>query len=106
MTETTKPDENPPTAASGTGAGDASESVKLSTKKVLAVINDGEDDPDTVAALQAALYRFGAQDASMELPLSWQRVQRRLGGDTPTDGFATSEQVAAFADRAGITLVK
>lgn len=78
----------------------------LSTKAILAAINDGDDeDPKLVDALQKALYRFGAQDPSMELPRSWQRVQRRIGADV-ADGVATAEQLAVFADRVGLTLAK
>jgi len=85
----------------------APEPVKLSMKKVLAAINDDADDQDTVDALNRALYRFGAQDPSMELPRSWQRVQRRIGVDpNKLDGVATADQVAVFADRAGLTLTR
>lgn len=82
-------------------------SVAVSAKAIVAAINgDGDDDdPKVVDALQAALYRFGAQDPSMELPRSWQRVQRRIGAEKD-DGFATAEQVAVFADRAGLALAK
>ncbi|HEY9417484.1 MAG TPA: hypothetical protein VIQ30_22225 [Pseudonocardia sp.] len=77
----------------------------LSTEAILAAINDGAGDQDLVGALNAALYRFGAQDPSKELPLSWQRVQRRIGVDADKlDGVATAEQVAAFADRSGLAV--
>lgn len=70
---------------------------------VLAAINDGADDRGIVDALNAALYRFGAQDQSMQLPRSWRRVQRRIGVDTDRlDGYATVEQVAVFAARVGL----
>lgn len=85
----------------------AADPVKLSTKKILAVVNDGagDEDPETAAALQKALYGFGAQDPSLEFPRSWQRVQRRIGVDPDKlDGVATAEQVAQFADRTGIQL--
>ncbi|GAA4681327.1 hypothetical protein [Phytohabitans rumicis] len=83
------------------------EPVKLSMRKVLAAINDGADDPDTVAELNRGLYRFGAQDPSFELPRSWQRVQRRIGVDpNKLDGVATAEQVNQFAERAGLTVAR
>lgn len=82
--------------------------ASLSGKLIVAAVNadDVEDaDPDTVKGLQAALYRFGAQDPSYELPRSWQRVQRRIGVDPDKlDGIATAEQVQAFADKAGFEL--
>lgn len=80
----------------------------LSTKAILAAINDGDDDdPKLIATLQKALYQFGAQDPSMELPRSWLRVQRRIGVDAAkVDGVATAEQVAAFAERAGLAVAK
>ena len=100
MTDATATQEQP-------AADTAPEPVKLSTKKVLAAINDGAEDQDTVDALNAAFYRFGAQDPSKELPRSWQRVQRRIGVDpNKLDGVATAEQVAAFADRTGITVTR
>lgn len=82
----------------------------LSVKKILAAVNDGADDPDTVKALNEALYRFGAQDPSLELPRSWQRVQRRIGLDPGKpnqdrlDGVATVDEVARFAARVGLTV--
>lgn len=76
----------------------------LSVAVILAAINDGADDQDLVDALNAAFYRFGAQDPSMELPRSWQRVQRRIGGEA--NGYATAEQVTEFARRAGLTVTK
>jgi hypothetical protein len=79
----------------------------LSTKAILAAINDDADDPDTVKALNTALYNFGAQDPSLALPRSWQRVQRRIGVDPDKlDGIATAEQVAVFADRVGLAVSK
>lgn len=81
--------------------------VKLAVKDVLAAINDGADDSATVAELNRALYNFGAQDPSFELPRSWQRVQRRIGVDPDKlDGIATAEQVTRFAERAGLTIAK
>ena len=83
------------------------EPAELSVKNVMAVINDGADDADTVDALNRAFYRFGAQDASRELPRSWRRVQRRIGVDPDKlDGFATPDQVNLFANRAGLTVTK
>lgn len=83
------------------------ETQELSVKKIMAVVNDGADDPATVAELNKALYRFGAQDPSMELPRSWLRVQRRIGVDPDKlDGVATAEQVGQFADRTGLTVTK
>jgi len=83
------------------------EPAELSVKSVMAAINDGADDPDTVDALNKAFYRFGAQDASRELPRSWRRVQRRIGVDPDKlDGFATPDQVNLFANRAGLTVTK
>ena len=83
------------------------EPAELSTKRILAAINDGEDDVETVDALNKALYRFGAQDPSLELPRSWQRVQRRIGVDPEKlDGVATAEQVGQFASRAGLAVTK
>ena len=80
---------------------------ELSVKKILAAVNDGADDPETVTALNKAFYAFGAQDPSTELPRSWQRVQRRLGVDPDKlNGIATAEQVGQFADRAGLTVTK
>lgn len=97
----TSADATPPAAA------EAEEPVSLSLKAVLAAINDGADDPETVDALNRVLYRFGAQDPSMQLPRSWQRVQRRIGVDPEKlDGFATAEQVGMFANRAGLTITK
>lgn len=79
--------------------------VGLSVEAILAAINDGSGDQDLVDALNAAIYRLGAQDPSLELPRSWQRVQRRIGVDPDKlDGVATAEQVAAFADRTGLTV--
>ncbi|WP_435589800.1 hypothetical protein [Micromonospora aurantiaca (nom. illeg.)] len=81
---------------------------RLSTKAILAAVNDGaDDDQDLIATLNRALYRFGAQDPSMELPRSWQRVQRRIGVDPDKlDGVATAGQVAQFAERTGLTLTR
>lgn len=77
----------------------------LSTKAILAAINDGADDPQTVDALNGAFRRLGAQDPSKDLPRSWQRVQRRIGvNPDKLDGVATVEQVAAFADRTGLAV--
>jgi hypothetical protein len=85
--------------------------ASLSCKLVVAAVNadDPDDaDPETVKGLQAALYRFGAQDPSYELPRSWQRVQRRihLEDGEQTDGIATPDQVKKFADKVGIELTK
>lgn len=91
-------------AASTTQKKPAADDKALSTEAILAAINDGAaDDPELLDALQTALYVFGAQDPSMELPRSWQRVQRRIGAEHH-DGVATAEQVAVFADRVGLAL--
>jgi len=82
----------------------AEQERSLSTKAILAAVNDGADDTETVDALNRTFYRFGAQDPSMEMPRSWQRVQRRIGADP--DGVATPEQVAEFAHRAGFTVTE
>ncbi len=85
----------------------AAQDKSLSVKAILAAINDGDGDQDLVDALNAAIYRFGAQDPSMELARSWQRVQRRIGVDpNKLDGVATAEQVAQFADRTGLTVTR
>ncbi len=107
---TTEPAPEQPTGKPGntvtlTFAGDQKE--LLTVKAVLAAINDGTGDEYTVAVLNEALYRAGAQDPSMELPRSWQRVQRRLGVDRDhLDGVATVDQVMAFADHAGLTVTE
>lgn len=84
--------------------------TSLSAKLIVAAVNadDVDDaDTDTVKGLQAALYQFGAQDPSYELPRSWQRVQRRIGVDPDKlDGIATAEQVQAFADKVGLELTR
>ncbi len=88
----------------------AAQDKSLSVKAILAAINDGADDPDAVKALNKALYRFGAQDPSLELPRSWQRVQRRIGVDPAKsnqerlDSVATADEVTRFAARAGLTV--
>lgn len=103
-TQTMPADEKPPAVDDKPKPDTKPRTAALSTKGILAAINDGADeDRKLVDALQKALYMFGAQDPSMELPRSWQRVQRRIGAD-PADGVATAEQVAAFADRAGLAL--
>lgn len=81
--------------------------AELSVEAILAAINDGADDQDLVDALNAAFNRLNAQDPSKELPRSWQRVQRRIGVDpNKLDGVATAEQVALFADRAGLAVTR
>ncbi|MFI6329863.1 hypothetical protein ACIBBG_16370 [Micromonospora chersina] len=97
--DTTPPPEQTP---------EAEPAKALSTKAILAAVNDGDDDDqDLIDTLNKALYRFGAQDPSKELPRSWQRVQRRIGVDpNKLDGVATVEQVAAFADRTGLTVTR
>lgn len=83
------------------------EEESLSVEAILAAINDGDGDQDLVDVLNAAMYRFGAQDPSKELPRSWQRVQRRIGVDpNRLDGVATAEQVAVFADRTGLAVAR
>lgn len=72
----------------------------LDVAEIVAAINDGTGDPELVDELNAAFYRFGAQDPSMELPRSWQRVQRRIGVEP--DGVATVDQVAEFAHRLAV----
>lgn len=72
----------------------------LDVAEIVAAINDGGGDPHLVAVLNQAIYQAGAQDPSMELPRSWQRVQRRLRVEA--DGFATAEQVVEFARHAGL----
>lgn len=94
-----------PTAPTGDPVAVDVERPTLSVKAVVAAVNDGDGDPDVIAVLNRALYRFGAQDPSMELARSWQRVQRRIGADK-LDGIATAEQVAVFADRAGLSVTR
>lgn len=72
----------------------------LSVDTIVDAINDGDGAPELVDELNAVFYRIGAQDPSLELPRSWQRVQRRIGAEP--DGYATAEQVAEFAHRAGL----
>jgi hypothetical protein len=96
-----------PTAKKAASASATPEPAELSTKRILAAVNDGADDPETIDALNKVLYQFGAQDPSMELPRSWQRVQRRIGVDpAKLDGVATAEQVGQFANRTGLTVAK
>lgn len=105
-----QPDNAPPRRDADTApvqppAATAPDREKLTVEAILAAVNDGADDAHTVAVLNTALYRAGAQDPSMELPRSWQRVQRRLGLDRDhLDGVATAEQVTAFADQAGLAI--
>ncbi|MEU5939400.1 hypothetical protein ABZ807_09435 [Micromonospora sp. NPDC047548] len=103
---TTQPETTPDPQPAADAA--AEQETSLSIKAILAAINDGaDDDQDLVDTLNAELYRFGAQDPSMELPRSWQRVQRRIGVDpNQHDGVATAEQVAQFADRVGLAVTK
>lgn len=108
-----QPEVQPEPAADPQPAADAErERKKLSVRKILAAINDGADDSEhtyTIAVLNQALYDFGAQDPSRELPRSWQRVQRRIGLDPEKpgdrfDGVATADEVGRFAARVGLTV--
>lgn len=93
-------------------AAEPEEPVTLSMKAMLAAINDGADDPETVAVLNKVFRNFGAQDPSFEMPRSWQRVQRRIGldPDKPNqerlDGIATVDEVNRFAYKTGLNITK